>query len=154
MWVFDPFVYLHGNLTQRFGYEWGVNTGKWGFDFRKGPQEHIRDGSYELLKKQIELYYTNANRDRDLDVKPPLRVVLVSLSQGGPVVHNFLDWVERSMGDEAGRQWKDKHVERWVSLSGVFGGTSMMTSAVVQPDDGDVGWISVCHSLISVWHEP
>ena len=104
-------------MTEKLGYtrsQWG----NWYFDFRRGPNEYAVDGTFAKLKKQIEIYYQQANGATgagapgdEEDAQPKLRVVLVSVSMGGPVIHAFFNWIEQTLGQVPGAAWKDKYVD-------------------------------------------
>lgn len=166
--VGDYFQYVTGNMTEKLGYRTGYETGNFQYDFRRGPNEYAVDGTFDRLKAQVELYFENTNRERyfscagiqellnldDTNYNQKLneksaginsggnkycrRVVLMTLSMGGPVTHQFLHWIEESMGEAKGKLWKKTYLVRWISNSGVFKGTSMITSTTVMPDNADL----------------
>ncbi len=142
--LLDLYGFLEGNLTQSLGYQ-PEEMGNWYYDFRLGPEIWAQDGSFQRLKTQVEMYYNQSNPiAASGETVSAKRVILVSISMGGPVIQAFLYWLEdprfwtnSPTGKPPGKAWKSKYLERWVSLSGVFGGTSMMIPAVVYPDNAD-----------------
>ena len=61
--------------------------------------------TYPKLKHLIEVVYQNSNR----------KVKLTSISMGGPFLHTFLTHF-------VDQKWKDKHIDSWLSLAGIFNG--------------------------------
>ncbi|KXZ44361.1 hypothetical protein GPECTOR_69g454 [Gonium pectorale] len=81
------------------------------YDWRQSPPAWSRPGgSFQQLRAQIEARSAAARG-------PCTRVVLLGLSLGGTYAAAFLG---SGLVDE---EWKARHVERLVSISGVWGGT-------------------------------
>jgi hypothetical protein len=91
------------------------------YDWRLSLDQLIKDGSFTKMKQQIEARVTAAHGKR---------AVLVTLSYGGPLMHKFL----AKFVDAA---WKQKYIERWVSLSGVWGGSVELTRMAFFPEPKD-----------------
>lgn len=91
------------------------------FDWRLGPAEFARDGTYAKFKKKIEGIVARTTGKK---------AVLVTLSYGSVLMHKFLS-------TEVDAAWKSKYVERWISFSGVFGGTAELTRVAFYPNAED-----------------
>jgi len=87
------------------GYEVGKDLFSAPFDFRRGPNDFV-DDSFPRLKSLIEaVYQSNNNR----------KVAVTSVSLGSLFLHAFFtQYVDQA--------WKDKYIERWLSMSGTFNG--------------------------------
>merc|ERR1719433_2307385 len=88
------------------------------YDWRMSLDQLRDDGTFAKMKRQIE---------ERVKAAAGKRAVLVTLSYGGPLMHKFL-------AEAVGPAWKDAHVERWVSLSGVFGGSVELTRMALYPE--------------------
>lgn len=103
------------------------------FDWRLSPAEWTTTGSFAKFKKLIEDTY-EANDQR--------KVVPMSISQGGQYVRNFL--VSGLVDDT----WKEKYIESWVSLSGIWDGSPDALASLIFPGHGEsenltaLPWIS------------
>jgi hypothetical protein len=113
-----PYSYSRANFHQ---------FGNLFYDFRKGPTEWAKDGTFAKTKKNIETYADALNKG-----KP---AVIVTLSEGGTFFHWFMRFISE-MGD-AGKEWKSRYIAHWVSLSGTFGGTPELLRAAIYPDSID-----------------
>eukprot|EP00928_Gymnodinium_smaydae_P082614 TRINITY_DN65933_c0_g1_i1.p1 TRINITY_DN65933_c0_g1~~TRINITY_DN65933_c0_g1_i1.p1 ORF type:complete len:451 (-),score=28.19 TRINITY_DN65933_c0_g1_i1:165-1343(-) len=91
------------------------------YDWRLSPKQLSDDGTFLKMKKQIEMIVATADGKR---------AIPITLSYGGPLMHTFL----ASYVDAA---WKRKYVERWISLSGVFGGSVELTRMALYPEPAD-----------------
>ncbi|GFO20649.1 group XV phospholipase a2 [Plakobranchus ocellatus] len=85
------------------GYKRNVSVRGAPFDFRKAPNELA--SYYNELKLLIEQTY---------DINNSTRCVLVAHSYGNPVLLYFLNHQPQS--------WKDKYIQAFVALAGVWGG--------------------------------
>jgi len=95
------------------------------YDWRLSLDQLMEDGTFAKMKKQVEEHVKAAGGKR---------AVMVTLSYGGPLMHKFLaQFVDRA--------WKKTYVERWVSLSGVFGGTVELTRMAFYPEAKDFYYI-------------
>jgi hypothetical protein len=91
------------------------------YDWRLSLDQLLADGTYAKMKNTIESAVIKAGGKR---------AVLVTLSYGGPLIHKFL----AQFVDAA---WKAQYIERWISLSGVFGGSAELTRMAFYPDAKD-----------------
>jgi len=91
------------------------------YDWRLSPDDLIASGTFAKVKSTIEAFVTKSGGRK---------AVLVSLSYGSPLTHIFLS----TFVDSA---WKSKYIERWISLSGVFGGSAELTRMAFYPEGGD-----------------
>jgi len=91
------------------------------YDWRLGPLELAADGTFAKHKRAIETFVAKAFGKR---------AVLVTLSYASTLMHKFL----ATFVDAA---WKREHIERWISLSGTFGGAAMLTRMAFYPTPGD-----------------
>lgn len=91
------------------------------YDWRLSLDQLMLDGTFKKMKEQIEARVAAADGKR---------AVIVTLSYGGPLLHKFFaEFVDGA--------WKQKYVERWVSLSGVFGGSVELTRMAFYPEAKD-----------------
>eukprot|EP01043_Picozoa_sp_COSAG02_P007286 COSAG02_NODE_216_length_28610_cov_57.176879_10_plen_425_part_00 len=96
-----------GAVLDAAGYERGVEYDSLGWDWRKAPGDWMQSGGYfSQLQQAIESMCARNGG------KP---VILVSFSMGGPVTAVFLNHFVSAT-------WKQQHIYRWLSSSGVFGG--------------------------------
>lgn len=96
------FYFIVDDLVS-MGYTRGLSVRGAPFDFRKAPNEL---GDYFVnLQKLVEDTYTKNNNTK---------VVVVAHSMGNPVFLYFLNRQQQS--------WKDKFIQSFVTLSGVWGG--------------------------------
>lgn len=91
------------------------------YDWRMSVDQLMVDGTFANMQKQIETRVAAADGKR---------AVLTTLSFGSPLMHKFLT----QFVDSA---WKQKFVERWISLSGVFGGVVELTRMALYPEPMD-----------------
>lgn len=92
-----------------WGYERGVTVRAAPYDFRYGPES--QSGYFAKLKKLVEDTYTaNGNK----------KISLMSHSLGCPYTLVFLN--------KQTKDWKDKYIFQWITLSGVWGGTAEQVS--------------------------
>lgn len=91
------------------------------YDWRLSPDDLIASGTFAKVKSTIEEFVAKSGGRK---------AVLVSLSYGGPLTHRFLS----TFVDSA---WKNKYIERWISLSGVFGGSAELTRMAFYPEAAD-----------------
>lgn len=104
------------------------------YDWRLGPQEWARDGTFDAARRKIELFV------RKNDNKP---AIIVSLSEGGAFFYQFLTMF---LGGAAGAPhhdksrsaaWKAANIHRWVSLATPFAGSAELTRMMFYPDSVD-----------------
>lgn len=86
------------------GYTVGIDLFSAPYDFRKGPDDFILD-EFPKLKLLVEQVHTQSEQ----------KVKIVSVSMGGQFVHTFLTHF-------VDQEWKDVHIDSWLSLSGIFNG--------------------------------
>ena len=99
---FGPIV---DNLVKKLNYKRGLNIMGAPYDWRKAPDE--LDEFYQNFTKLIEdTYYVNNGTP----------VVIIAHSMGNPVTLYFFN-------NYVTQEWKDKFVKKFVSLSGVWGGS-------------------------------
>ncbi|KAL9958912.1 hypothetical protein ACROYT_G035987 [Oculina patagonica] len=92
-----------------WGYERGVTVRGAPYDFRYGPES--ASGYFTKLKKLIkDTYSANGNK----------KITLMSHSLGCPYSLVFLN--------KQTKEWKDKYILQWITLSGVWGGTAEQVS--------------------------
>lgn len=91
------------------------------YDWRLSLEQLMLDGTFAKMQKQIEAHVASSGGKK---------AIIVTLSYGGPLVHKFL----AKFVDSA---WKHKFVERWISLSGVFGGSVVLTRMAFYPEAKD-----------------
>eukprot|EP01104_Vermistella_antarctica_P017260 TRINITY_DN608_c2_g1_i2.p1 TRINITY_DN608_c2_g1~~TRINITY_DN608_c2_g1_i2.p1 ORF type:complete len:456 (-),score=109.23 TRINITY_DN608_c2_g1_i2:85-1452(-) len=106
--------YMMTNLTTHYGYEYGVSLRGAPYDWRYGPDHYVNAGIYDNVTQIVEEMYAANNNTP---------VVLMSLSMGGPYTALYLS--------RQPQVWKDKYIRAWMSLSGVFAGSSMAIRALV-----------------------
>ncbi|XP_066976870.1 lysosomal phospholipase A and acyltransferase-like [Macrobrachium rosenbergii] len=85
------------------GYKRGVDLRGAPYDFRKAPNEMQQ--YFENLREHIEEMYHETSQ----------KVVMLSHSMGSNIAHYFL--IRQT------QEWKDRHIETLVSVSGAWGGT-------------------------------
>jgi len=109
-------------LNHTFGYN-HENTDICGYDWRLGPRQwKSNGGAFELCTQRLEqLYKANGNR----------KVMLTSISMGGPFTKIWLE--------TQSQEWKDRYIEGWISLSGVFGGAVELLQGQLRGDPGYQG---------------
>ena len=117
---------------QAAGYSPGVNLFGAPYDFRYGPKSWFRK-EFPQLKALIEKAYTTNN-----DTK----VVITSISLGGPYFHLFLT----HFVDPA---WKQKYVDSWVSMSSLWNGATQ----VAQMLTAGLGWDGISWIKPQVFRE-
>ncbi|XP_060518883.1 phospholipase A2 group XV-like isoform X2 [Cylas formicarius] len=86
------------------------------YDFRKAPNENQE--YFVKLKKLIEDTYEENNKTS---------IMLIAHSMGGPMSIHFLNKQKQS--------WKDKYIQRLVTLSGVWGGSMKAVKVYAVGDD-------------------
>mmetsp|Transcript_39189 Transcript_39189/g.92252 ORF Transcript_39189/g.92252 Transcript_39189/m.92252 type:complete len:428 (-) Transcript_39189:136-1419(-) len=91
------------------------------YDWRLSVVQLASDGTFSRLRTQIETAVEKASGKA---------AILVTLSYAGPIMHSFLT----GFVDAA---WKKKHIARWVSLSGTFGGSSELVRIAFYPEGSD-----------------
>ena len=109
------------------GYELGKNLWSAPFDFRMGRKQFL-EKDYPKLKALVEEAYEKSGNQK---------VVFASISYGGPVGQNFLtEFVDQN--------WKDKYVDSWISLSGVFNGAPMVVRQLITGMEAyGIKWVDV-----------
>jgi len=139
------------DLLLASGYTVGVDLFGAPFDWRYGPRTWVAR-EFPQLKALIEKAYASANNTK---------VVLQSISLGGPYGHAFLT----QFVDQA---WKDKHIDSWVSLSSVWNGAGevvqMLTAGLALDGikwipaamfrDGVKNWPGMIFMLPHVYADP
>jgi hypothetical protein len=118
-----PYKYSRTNFHQ---------FGNLHFDFRKGPTEFAKDGTFAKTKKNIETYVDGLNGGTP--------AVIVTLSEGGTFFLSFMRFISELGG--AGQAWKSRYIAHWVSLSGMFGGTPELLRMALYPEATDDYYIS------------
>jgi len=88
------------------GYKSGKNLFGAPYDFRYSPESIPWDFYSKLESLIVEAYEKNNST----------KVSIVSHSYGGVVTQYFLSSLQK-------KQWKDKYIQQWISLAGVFGGS-------------------------------
>eukprot|EP01104_Vermistella_antarctica_P017259 TRINITY_DN608_c2_g1_i1.p1 TRINITY_DN608_c2_g1~~TRINITY_DN608_c2_g1_i1.p1 ORF type:complete len:449 (-),score=100.90 TRINITY_DN608_c2_g1_i1:125-1471(-) len=106
------------NLTTNYGYVYGESIRAAPYDWRYGPDHYVNAGIYDNVTQIVEEMYAANNNTP---------VVLMSLSMGGPYTALYLS--------RQPQVWKDKYIRAWMSLSGVFAGSSMAIRALVTEED-------------------
>lgn len=91
------------------------------YDWRLSLDQLMQGGTFTKMRRQIEACVAASNGKR---------AVLVTLSYAGPLMHKFL----AKFVDDA---WKSKYIERWISLSGVWGGSVELTRMAFYPKPKD-----------------
>jgi len=110
------------------GYEVGNDLFANPFDWRMGVKQFLNDekgamgpketgGEFKRLKETIEEAFEKNDE----------RIVLASVSYGGPYGNAFL--TSYAGIDQA---WKDKYLDSWISLSGVFNGAPQVVHQLIQ----------------------
>jgi hypothetical protein len=107
------FAYVYGNLSAAFGYD-ASNTYAAPYDWRLGPAQF--NDSLTRTRELVEQASAAHNGEP---------VVLVSLSMGSPYTALFLSDAYTTPA------WRARYVRAWVSLSGVFGGSTDATLALL-----------------------
>jgi hypothetical protein len=102
------------------------------YDFRKGPTEFAKDGTFAKTKKNIETYVDGLNGGTP--------AVIVTLCEGGTFFLSFMRFISELGG--AGQAWKSRYIAHWVSLSGIFGGTPELLRIALYPEAIDDYYIS------------
>ncbi|GMI06374.1 hypothetical protein TrLO_g3725 [Triparma laevis f. longispina] len=104
------------NAMEAKGYEVGKDLYSAPYDFRMGEKQFMAEGGdYSKLKGLVEEAYENN------DGTP---IVFISISYGGPFGAAFLtDYVDQA--------WKDKYIDSFISLSGVFNGAPMVVKQLL-----------------------
>jgi len=95
------------------------------YDWRLGPLELAGGGLFMKMKRTIEMFVARSLGKR---------AVLVTLSYGSLLMHKFL----AAFVDTA---WKRQHVERWITLSAMFGGTAIVTRMAFYPLPSDLNYL-------------
>jgi hypothetical protein len=85
------------------------------YDWRMGPQELRRDGTFDKIKQLIEQTYMINNNTR---------VHIAGHSLGAPILSYFL-------ASHVSQEWKDKYIESLISLGGTFGGSPKSSMGLV-----------------------
>ena len=113
------------HALQAKGYKLGVDLFSAPFDFRMGRKQ-FHDYDYPKLKNLIEEAYVNSGEQQ---------VVLASISYGAPFGQNFLvEFVDED--------WKDKYIDSWISMSGVFNGAPMVVRQLITGMPGyGIPWV-------------
>ena len=96
------------------GYTLGTDLFSAPFDFRMGLKQFMAD-DFPRLKQLVETAY-HSSGDQP--------VVFASISYGGPFGAAFLT-------EFVNQQWKDKYIDSWISLSGVFNGAPMVNRQLI-----------------------
>jgi len=91
------------------------------YDWRMSLDQLMTDGTFAKFKSSIEAAVAKSGGKR---------AILVTLSYGGALMHKFL----ATFVDAA---WKSTYVERWISLSGVFGGSAELSRMAFYPEAED-----------------
>ena len=89
----------------------------------------LKNGYYKSLSKLIEETYSINNNTP---------VTIIAHSMGGPITHYFLAHYVQD-------DWKDKYIQQYVSLSGVYGGTVKALKALISGDVEEVYTANVDH---------
>jgi len=107
------------------------NMAMMAFDWRLAfPLVEERDGYFTKLKNQVEMFH-----DRHGE-----KVVLLSHSMGGVVVHYFYKWVttpKEEGGGGGGSDWVEKHLESYVNIAGALLGVPKAVAALMSGEMKD-----------------
>jgi hypothetical protein len=106
-----------------------------GYDWRLGPRQwKSSGGAFDLCSQRVEQLYTNNNNRK---------VMLSSISMGGPFTKIWLE--------NKSQQWKDTFIAGWISMSGVFGGSTELLQAQIAGDPAyqSMGGFTVLGKLIT-----
>eukprot|EP01116_Phalansterium_solitarium_P004607 TRINITY_DN1564_c0_g1_i2.p1 TRINITY_DN1564_c0_g1~~TRINITY_DN1564_c0_g1_i2.p1 ORF type:complete len:405 (-),score=131.04 TRINITY_DN1564_c0_g1_i2:364-1578(-) len=110
------------NMLVSLGYERGVNLRAAPYDWRLGANGF--NASFAQLQALVEETYAINNNTR---------VVLHSFSLGGPYIHLFLT-------DFVSQAWKDKYIQRLISISGAFSGSTIAIMASLFERSANLPW--------------
>jgi len=119
------------------GYVSGVDMFGAPFDWRYGPKTWMTR-EFPALQALVERAYNDANGTK---------VLLTSISLGGPYLHLFLTQF-------VSQAWKDQHLDSWLSISSLWSGAAevvqMLTSGMVW---GGANWITplMFQGMVANW---
>lgn len=91
----------------------------------------VQDGTFSKMIGQIEDMVAKAGGKK---------AVLVTLSTGGLIMHYILSKLVNST-------WKERNVERWISLATPFGGSNVNIRCTLSPSASDTYYLSYLHTL-------
>lgn len=131
------------DLCEQLGYtKWasGVqNANVYGapYDFRKITSPRIWLSYCKSLQALIEM------------ASSP--VVLLSHSMGSPLLLTFfVQYLEKVV--PCATTWKQRHIKRWVTVNGAFGGAGKAVRSVLSGDNNGMGYI--CDNGCHDWYQP
>ncbi|XP_076111169.1 lysosomal phospholipase A and acyltransferase-like isoform X1 [Mytilus galloprovincialis] len=110
------------NAMVKWGYERNVSVRGAPYDFRKAPNEYA--DFYQNLRNLVEETYALNNNTK---------VVLLCHSMGSPTTLYFLNHQPQS--------WKDKFIQSFISLAGVWGGSVKSLRLLASGDNLDVPFV-------------
>jgi len=129
---FVPWSEQHHNKANLFGA---------GFDFRKITSPGVWTFYCRSLKALIEHVYAIQKKE----------VVFLTHSMGSPLLLTFFNiYLPLVEADPA--EWKNKFVQRWVSVNGAFGGAGKSIRSILSGDNNGMGYL--CNTGCHDWYQP
>lgn len=127
------------NAASELGYTEGANLLGAPYDFRKITSPTVWTEYCRSLKALIE--------------HCGQKVVLLSHSMGSTLLLTFLTlYLPRVLSAEQTQVWKNKHVKRWVTVNGAFGGAGKAMRSFLSGDNNGMGYI--CDTGCHDWYQP
>merc|ERR1711959_154444 len=97
------------DVMKKMGYQEGMDAFAFPYDWRlAGPQLSIPGGEYENLRNNISSLVQTTGK----------KLVVIGMSMGGP-------WFQYFLSSFVDQEWKDQHIDKFISMSGVFGGAAV-----------------------------
>lgn len=79
--------------------------------------------------------------------------VLLSHSMGSALLQTFFVlYLPRVLGERAAKTWKRRHIRRWVTVNGAFGGAGKAVRSFLSGDNNGMGYI--CDTGCHDWYQP
>eukprot|EP01080_Neovahlkampfia_damariscottae_P005950 gene5950-9779_t len=117
-----PLKYL-----EKLGHKPGKTFRSAGFDWRKAPNELLRDGEFYHIKKLIE---------ETFEINGKTKVHIMSHSYGGPVANFFLTC------GIVNQAWKDKYIKSFIPYGSPFDGSYVSPLTMILKTDSNAPHIT------------